>query len=86
LLSSTWLYRSKQKGNGKFRTETTKYFVDVKNSVLDFETKTFVFILAYTYGQEKPKNSLPISMLIFLNIMDLKDQISSEFVLIYDLK
>ena len=63
-----------------------QYILSMFNSVLDFETKTFVFILAYTYGQNKPKNSLPISMLIFLNIMDLKDQISSEFVLLYDLK
>jgi hypothetical protein len=63
-----------------------QYILSMFNSALDLETKTFVFILAYTYGQNKPKNSLPISMLIFLNIMYLKDQNSSEFVLIYDLK
>ena len=63
-----------------------QYILSMFNSVLDFETKTFVFILAYTFGQNKPKNSLPISMFIFLNIMVLKDQNSSEFVLIYDLK
>ena len=72
-------------GMGSFE-QKLQYILSMFNSVLDFETKTFVFILAYTYVQNKPKNSLPISMLIFLDIMDLKDQNINKFVLIYDLK
>ena len=61
-----------------------QYILSMFNSVLDFETKTFVVYssIYLSYGQNNPKKSLPISMLIFLK----KDQNISEFVLLYDLK
>ena len=77
--------QANKKGMESFE-QKLQYILSMFNSALDLETKTFVFILAYTYGQNKPKNSLPISMLIFLDIMDLKDQNINKFVLIYDLK
>ena len=56
-----------------------QYILSMFNSVLDFETKIFVVILAYTYGQNKPKNSLPIPCLFFLILWISKPKILANF-------
>jgi hypothetical protein len=60
--------QANKKGMGSFEQQL-QYILSMFNSVLDFETKTFVFILAYTYGQNKPKNSLPIYPCLFFLIL-----------------